>query len=331
MSYFDLSNDSGPFRFLFYITNQTYDELCNAKLRIELTLQFKSFFIFAYFVTNDGNFVTLSTLEMFKTSCGESSIEILNLFDKNSSKWEKKLKFEDKFMDFNGCELVMILPVPVNGLIFNFGYAIVNHDRTDFKIFGLIPEIFRIAADKFNFVAAYQPVEIIDGFFMIRPELDGAIKFCEINGKVKTATVMFAVFDITSIKHQHIQIQQTFLSVKAELYSTPAEQFSSQEKFLMIFDRITWILLDVVTVCMILTALIAHQLSLTDLNSNSFRFILFFICLIFGTFFQNKSFEFMAAEPRRPPPKTVQDLIDGNYSILESNAIFYEEMIDSKL
>jgi len=323
MKFHDLTSGSGPYRFLFYFIDQSYDQLDKIKFKYLLTLYLKSIIIYSYFVTNDENFVTLSTIEMFKGDCGVTRIGIVNKFDKKSSKWEKELKFEDKFMDFNGCELVMLLPVPFNERNYNFGYAVINRDSTDFEIFGLTPEIFRTAADKYNFIAAYQPVDGAN--FMIRPYPENLYCF-EINGIVKTPTVIFDVVDLNIIIHEKMQIGQTFISVKSELYSTPAEHFSSYEKFLMIFDGITWILLDVVIVFTILAALIAHRLSLTVFNLTSFRFILFFICLVFVIFFQNKSFEFMAAEPRRLPPKTIQDLIDGNYSILESGPMIYENM-----
>lgn len=327
MEFYKVTASSRPFRLLFYFLDISYKQVKKIKLKGLFTLNYKSLIIFTYFVTNDGNFVTLSTLELFKQDCGVTSFEILNKFDKNASKWEKKLKFEDKFMDFNGCELAMLLPVPVSTFIYNFGYAVINNDNTDFKTFGLTPEIFRIAADKFNYIAAYQPVKIFKPIYLWNFQSHN-VKIHAINGKVKTLNVMFDVIGLGSVNNEQISIRQTFMTIKAKLYSTPAVDFSPYEKFSMIFDGITWILLDIVIVCTILTALLAHRLSLTILNKTSF--ILVFTCLVFGIFYQNKSFKFMVDEPRRPQPKTFQDLIDGKYHFFVTNPIVHEDMVKNK-
>jgi hypothetical protein len=316
--------------------DQSYEEMRKVKFKLEVSLNLKSFIIFAYLVTNDGSFVTLSTFELFKNGCGSSSLEVLNQFDKTSSKWLKKLEFEEKFMDFNGCELVMLLPVQSDITFYYFGHAVVNSDNTDLTTHGLTPEIFKIAAEKFHFIAAFQPVEIYDRDFMIRRYPDNVVKFFELNGTVKTPSVIFDVLDIDSVLHKK-KINQVFMSVKTELYSTPADDFTCYEKFLMIFDGTTLVLLDVVIFCILLTALIAHLVpkishSALEISWNfSTIFRLSFttfvsVCLIFVIFFQSKSFEFMTAEPRRQTPKTIQDLIDGNYTVIESDPKIYENI-----
>jgi len=58
-------------------------------------------------------------------------------------------------------------------------------------------------------------------------------------------------------------------------------------------------------------------------NKNFPRFILvmfIFFCLIFRTCFQSKFFEFMTSEPRRDPPKVLEDLLDREYKVLATRA-----------
>ena len=40
-----------------------------------------------------------------------------------------------------------------------------------------------------------------------------------------------------------------------------------------------------------------------------------YFCFIFRTCFQSKFFEFMTSEPRQPPPKTIDDVIDRGYNV----------------
>lgn len=58
------------------------------------------------------------------------------------------------------------------------------------------------------------------------------------------------------------------------------------------------------------------QTRLPDRSFSRFILLLFiWFCLIFQVCFQSKLFEFMTSEPRRPLPKTIQDLIQRNYSM----------------
>ncbi|CAG9810400.1 unnamed protein product [Chironomus riparius] len=307
--------------------NQTFEQHKELEIGISSSMDVKSILFFSYFVTNDGNFVTLSTFELFKKDCRTPSLEIVNKFDKSSSKWRKKLEFYDKFMDYYGCELVMLLPIYSKEFPYHYGYAVVNNYQTDFRTYGLTPELFRIAGSTFNFRAAYQPALIDNPNYMIGYESHQIYKY-PINKTVKTTNVLFDVLDLENYNMLKIKVSQIFMSWNSEFVSTPVEDYSPFEKFLMLFDELTWILLTFEILCMFLAVLAAHQLVkrlFTSLNTSwkffgYFRFVLTFFAsffLIFGIFFQGKSFELLSAEPRRPTPKTIQDLIDQNYTMLD--------------
>ena len=136
------------------------------------------------------------------------------------------------------------------------------------------------------------------------------------------------------------------MDLKFRLLVTPADAYTPYEKLVLPFDLLTWILLVTTFAVTFLTIFIINRLprtarafvygnkitnpawnvasiffgiSQTKLPSEHFsRFILIlfiFFCLIFRTCFQSKSFEFLTSEPRRPPPKSVEDLLERNYTI----------------
>lgn len=139
----------------------------------------------------------------------------------------------------------------------------------------------------------------------------------------------------------------SFFSSRIYIYTSPGELYTPYEKLLLPFDDFTWILLAITFFLTIAIIFILKQLSLstqyliygekietpiwnvvsiffgisqTKLPAeNISRFILtFFIvfCLIFRTCYQSKLFEFMTSNPARSPPKTIQDLITMNYTLL---------------
>ena len=147
------------------------------------------------------------------------------------------------------------------------------------------------------------------------------------------------------------------------MFVTPAEKYTPYEKFFLPFDLETWILLTMTFIMTFLSIFIINRfsksaqslvyghkvdtpfwnvisiffgISQTKLPYKNFsRFILImfiYFCLIFRTCFQSKFFEYMTSEPRRSPPKTIEDVIERNYSIVASRAIHsYSSRIDKLL
>ena len=141
-------------------------------------------------------------------------------------------------------------------------------------------------------------------------------------------------------------------SLNTRLYVTPAEKYSAYEKLFLPFDLQTWLLLTLTFILTFLSIFIVNRLSKsarslvyghrvetpiwnviriffgisqTKLPSQNFpRFILIlfiYFCLIFRTCFQSKFFEFMTSVPRRDPPKTIQDVIERNYTVIKTIGI----------
>ena len=151
-------------------------------------------------------------------------------------------------------------------------------------------------------------------------------------------------------------------NLNVRMYATPSEKYTPYEKFFLPFDLETWILLTVTFMLTFLSIFIVNRLSKsaqslvyghkvetpiwnviriffgisqTKLPNKNFpRFILImfiYFCLVFRTCFQSKFFEFMTSEPRRDPPKSIDDLIERKYNVLATlgNLQYYSKEDES--
>jgi len=296
--------------------------------------------------------VTLSTVEWFGKVCNQAQLTRVNTFNKITQKWSQKLKFYEKFMNFHGCQLVMMLPMKYKeNHIHNFfwGYGELYPNQSWYDIYGLTPEIFKTAAKKHNFKAVYQPTIITDIKWLetFNPE---TIKYLAVNSIFNEPNVVFFVYSLSDLSKIALRMTNTFEEVKVFIITTPADAYTAYEKLLLPFDTETWILLILTFLVTFVTIFVINKLSkraqnivygkqietpiwnvisiffgisqtkLPTENFSRFTLTLFIIfCLIFRTCFQSKSFEFLTSEPRKAPPKTPQDLIDMNYSIMVIN------------
>ena len=150
-------------------------------------------------------------------------------------------------------------------------------------------------------------------------------------------------FEVRSLHHvdNNYKASGIVADLNVLIFVTPAEKYTAYEKLFLPFDLETWILLSVTFLSTFVSIQIINRfskstqslvygknienpiwnvisiffgISQTRLPTKNFsRFILImfiFFCLIFRTCFQSKFFEFMTSEPRRPAPKTIDDVID---------------------
>lgn len=343
-----------PIIYFIYLTNSTFMELENSRMMARFPIISKltaSIFYHSFYIINEGNFVTLATVEWFEKICNQAHLKRLNTFNKITRKWTQKLKSYEKFMNFHGCPLVKMLPTNYQSNFndFYWGYGELYPDQSWYHVYGLTPEIFESAAKKHNFLAFYQPTRITD-MKWLETFNPGTITYLAINNTFNEPNVVFFVYSETDLFNQGLRMTNTFEEVRILVVTTPAEAYTAYEKLLLPFDSETWILLVVTFMVTFVTILIINRLSKgaqnivygkqvetpiwnvisiffgisqTKLPTENFsRFILtLFIvfCLIFRTCFQSKSFEYMTSEPRRAPPKTPQDLKDMNYTIMVFN------------
>lgn len=338
-----------PIKYFLYIHNLTFSQLessWTSKAYRRISVFSKSIFYFSYFVVNEQDKVILASSEWFSgNKCSEAHFKKLNVFHKNSMKWDSKLSNYEKFLNFYGCELVQMLPpVQNHGMVQNSGgYVYINEKGTNFTIHGITPIIFQLASNVYNFTAFFQPA-------LIEPTLlfefmSSNVNLIAINGSYKHPHVYFENCLLT-FQSRLIRISKAFLNLKAYIIVTPGMLYTSFEKVLLPFDSTTWILLLTTFIITFLTIFLVKQLNTTIQNvifgdkinnpfwnvisicfgisqvklpkQNFSRFILLlfvFFCLIFRTCFQSKYFEFMTSVPRRAPPKTISDLIKRNYDV----------------
>ena len=130
--------------------------------------------------------VTLSTVEWFSPyGCNTPYLSKLNTFNKKSMKWTAKLKNYEKFLNYHGCELVMMLPaMNRDKTVYDVaGYSIPNMNSSNFLVRGLTPVIFEIASKFNNFKPKYQPAWLDLDWF--QTSADDGINLIHINGKMK--------------------------------------------------------------------------------------------------------------------------------------------------
>ena len=315
--------------------------------------------------SNLGETVVLLTVNNFLTqSCNHPRIKVVNKFNKSLNKWMMPLKIIQKFTNFNGCPMTVLD---------NFGPHLYPKKRfneisecltknpekclalltfltatTGFQ--GFAVDIFNIAAKIANFTPSYK--------FRIN------IREPKIYFSPPNVAVYVSMYD--QIKNGYSPTGLNFIS-SFILATTPSEYYNNYEKLWLPFDGTTWLLLLITFLSgyfvivglnfaprIIRNSIIGFNIttpalnlvqvfldnSLTKLPKTSLaRFILMLFiafCLIFRTLYQSKSFDLMTSDIRKPPPTTIQDLIERNYSIVtfaHGHERFLYEMIpnaDSK-
>jgi hypothetical protein len=234
------------------------------------------------------------------------------------------------------------------------GYALIKKRHTGFTVHGMTPVIHQISGQVYNFTAGYQPAftGVTDMASMNRDK----IRLSLINGTYKIPNTFFSMHG----SYTNLDILRSSLPVvdtETYLLVTQAEFYTPYERLFLPFDIQTWILLTVTFLITFLVIIVINRLSestqqivyghevknpflnvvsiffgisQTRLPVESFpRFILVlfvFFCLIFRTCYQNKMFQFMTSSPRKIPPKTIEDLIDRNYTVY---TMFNNEILGS--
>ncbi|CAG9810907.1 unnamed protein product [Chironomus riparius] len=336
-----------PFKFLIYIENCSFFQLFN---NIENYIQLKKLFlhkgsleVFEYLFINDGNFLYLTSLEWFSQGvCNKAHLKLINTFDKSTQKWHKKLKNHKKFQNYYGCDLVMLLYERESSE--KLGTFIIDDKSSKIVPFGLTPLIFTLISKKLNFKPYFQPgkLKLKVSVFHSSNEMT----LISVNGTIKPPNVCLEVTRFGDLRKLVAHSTTNVLQIREIILVTPGELYLPFEKLFLPFDDWTWQLI----VLTFLTAFVAifvinrlpkifqitiygenvttpvlnvvssffgiSQVKLPDKNFPRFILIMFVMfCLIFRTCYQSKLFELMTSEPRRAPPKSIEDLVDRNYTM----------------
>ncbi|CAG9811064.1 unnamed protein product [Chironomus riparius] len=349
-----------PITHFLFVQNMTFDQL-SLLLMLEVFQRYQkiptfggSIFEYLIFITNEADTVQLSTFEWFSPhGCDQLQLSKLNSFNKKSQKWNSKLEYYEKFLNYHNCELIMMLPTlrDDESLEHMSGYMTSDKDLRNIEFKGISPEILRIISKNHNFTIDYQPV--IMSIFWMRDIFNSSIEAVKLEGKeLKKPHIYFEIVPAT-IRHVYLTFSNVVSNLNILMFVTPAETYTAYEKFILPFDMLTWILVLTTFVATFLSIFIINHfsksaqslvyghkvdtpfwnvisiffgISQTRLpNRNFSRFILLifiYFCLIFRTCFQSKFFEFMTSEPRKPPPKTLEDLLTRSYTVYTVSSTF---------
>lgn len=147
-----------PLIYLVYIPQISYSDLEYSTLINSFRNISKltdEIFFHAFFIINESDSIILATIEWFGLICNKAVLTKINEFDKNTMKWKRKLKYYEKFRNFNGCELTMKLPISRYPNQHFWGYAMQSDDDGTYEKFGLTPIIFKILSKPFNYKTLY--------------------------------------------------------------------------------------------------------------------------------------------------------------------------------
>jgi len=288
--------------------------------------------------------VELITMSHFVDgSCNKAKYFSINSFIKSTRRWMKYLTAHKKFDNLHGCQLTVLekwsphlYPKEDNDRIIDCFRNEQENCQTlqtflaeTTRLQGFTFEIFKIAGKIANFTTTFN-IQILEdeSKFLTKPVAQTFVGSYSdlLRGYAPTSMI----FDGSYI-----------------LAATPSEFYNNYEKLWLPFDRPTWIILFytflvvfIAIFCLSFMAKIVRnsifgqeisspalnvvqvffgiaQAKLPKASIPCFILILFIgFSQIFQTCYQSKSFELMTSDVRKPPPKSIQDLVDRNYTIL---------------
>lgn len=344
-NYLLTNSQTKPLIFTVYINNCTFLELYlhyNTLVRQKkLTIYDGGIETFEYILINSGQILELITFNWFTESdCNIAQYELLNTFSMLKKSWKRELKFNEKFKNFHQCKLTMLLP-------FNesfYGYTLFNKNK-NLLTGGVIPNTFKQINRKYNFKISFQPASVGKSFSLFQNLYKVDEDLIPIDGRTNKPTVFYDFVQVSSMKSFHIHVTTVFAQFNDIIIITPGELYTPYEKMILPFDKMTWIFLivtftvtfTIILFCNLLSKRIQHVLfginatpmlnvlriffglALVKLPTRNFSRILIMIfvmfCLIFRTCYQSKMFDFLTSERRKDSPKTINDLINMNYTL----------------
>jgi hypothetical protein len=253
-----------PIKHFILIPNMTFKqvELSKAiKYFYKINLFTDVIIYHTYFITNEMDTITLSAIEWFSPNkCNSPYLNILNIFNKTTLTWSTKLKNYEKFLNYHGCELVLLLSavledktiLDVSGYTFPF-------NQTNIRIYGLTPAIFEIASKAYNFKPAYQPAKIDVSFFSYRN--GGMVEPFPVNGTIKQVHVYLHMMNLHDLEKFYVRHTNLVTNLDYVLYVTPAEKYTPYEKFFLPFDFETWLFLGITFILTFLCITVINRLS----------------------------------------------------------------------
>jgi len=299
--------------------------------------------------------VELITIDHFVDgSCNKAKLISINSFVISTRKWETNLTVYKRFDNFHGCQMTVLeywsphlYPKEGNERIVDC-FRNERENCQTLQTFlaqttglqGFTFEIFKIAGKIANFTPSFN-IHV----------------FTDQSETLTKPVVKTFISGYSQIPFGFAPTSMTF-DVSYILAATPSEFYNNYEKLWLPFDRPTWIILFltflvvfVAIFCLsfmpkiVRNSIFGQEISSPALNVVQvffgiaqaklpkasipcFILILFVgFCYIFRTCYQSMSFELMTSDVRKPPPKSIQDLIDRNFTIM-SCALGHDKILE---
>lgn len=305
-----------PIRFIIYYENSKFQDFTD----IFLYSYHSQLNQLGYYLIETENSLILSSIEWFSEKfCMKRQFIAGRIFDKNLRKWNKRPLIVDKFKNYYGCVLTKTVDPFVD-----FNFVTKNGE-----ICGVMNELFSGIAKKGNFKADFQ---IVNSSRYLDP-------------------IKILLLPSTSAEtYQLGHFVSYFLEEKVSFLLSNAEPYSAYEKLLLPFDDLTWLFIVIVFIYAFLSIPIINMISmnlqnkiygkfvttptlnvigtffgigqqtLPDENFPRILLITFIVfCLIIRTAYQSLLFEYVAADIRKPLPKTIDELFQMNYTVIASS------------
>lgn len=308
-----------------------------------------------YYVFETPSTIVLTTYENFLANNCNNAVKIVNYFSRATLKWTYGLDVFHKFRNFNECPLQLIesYGIPMNYPAYNreilecfrngiekCALLLISIHQRNLPV-GLFPEILKMMSLKSNFT----PLLTLGKFEKVR----------------NFHNYKFPLFQIEFAPPYLNYFQSSYLlDTYYLILLTPSEYYTNYEKLWLPFDETTWmfLLLTFVIAFNVIFILkfipeslrlsfyggpvespalnVIHiffgisQMKLPDASIPRFILMLFIVfCLIFRTCYQSMMFEFITTDMRKPPPATIEDLIEMNYTIVSCRHTYLREIIQS--
>ncbi|KAG5676554.1 hypothetical protein PVAND_006379 [Polypedilum vanderplanki] len=295
--YFDMLN------FIYVIEGAIYDEF-PLDIKNEASKQLMNSFLI--YPPNRNSGLRLIAPTWFKF-CDKFAFPVINSFNMKTRKWNKPLVYFDKFKNLNGCSF----------------YAEIPHCEL---------QILRKSQRKDTYCIESQLLKIFGKQFNFKPKFVAERSYLDIYDKdyYQTKRCIIAPFKMEIFKFS----------------IPPAEIYTSYEKLLFPFDFMTWILLLGTFGTAFTAIFIVNHLSrrwqdivygegirmaaynvvgtffgisqsrVPRANFPRMLLILFIgFCMIFRNAYQGVFYEMLTTNMSKPQPKSIQDLVDGEFTL----------------
>ena len=283
------------------------------------------------FLLEQNGQISLHVMTMYtEKQCRQEQLVEINQFSSLERKWKTDKFFRPRIENFHGCKLwIDFYPT---FLVSEMPFLRMQKDENDAMIVegGVFFDMLDALSTHLNFTYIHGPTAPEElGVFNQRNDIDLVIttNMLDIFGE-KSSYPIYSTADVAVVP--------------------PGELFTSWEKLLMPFDRLTWMWLIITFVIAFLVILLIMlskstsvrefvigsnvstptlnviaifmgigQILLPQRNVSRFFFMVFILfSLIMRTAYQGKYFEFLTSDMRRKPIQTIEELKDRNFTAI---------------